>query len=272
MSPREAGPDRSVPDASRADAVDCGSQTMCGRTCANLETDPKNCGRCGTTCVVPNATASCNAGGCGIAACDLGFFDADGDPETGCEVENACVPGEACTTSCNSTGSVTCNGADAVCTAPAETCNAIDDDCNGSCDEGGIAGCRVGIHRGVGNGHVFTTDLSLASRSPFRLEVENFFYLYGAGVPDTRPLFRCRKGDGRFFLTTDTACEGAGSQQEQLGFIGTAAGCGSVPLYRAYSGSAGNHFYTTSLGERDNAVANLGYVAEGIPGYVWRAP
>lgn len=34
----------------------------------------------------------------------------------------------------------------------------------------------------------------------------------------------------------------------------------------------GDHFYTTSLPERDNAVHNLGYTDEGIAGWVLTAP
>jgi hypothetical protein len=43
----------------------------------------------------------------------------------------------------------------------------------------------------------------------------------------------------------------------------------TVPLYRTYSPSATDHFYTTSRPERDNAVHRLGYKDEGITGYVY---
>jgi len=43
----------------------------------------------------------------------------------------------------------------------------------------------------------------------------------------------------------------------------------TVPLYRLYSGSGTDHFYTTNAAEKDNAVKNLGYTYEGIPGYVY---
>ncbi|KAH6901600.1 hypothetical protein BKA70DRAFT_1309049, partial [Coprinopsis sp. MPI-PUGE-AT-0042] len=38
----------------------------------------------------------------------------------------------------------------------------------------------------------------------------------------------------------------------------------AVPLLRAFNGKAGDHFYTTNAAERARAVANLGYVAEGV--------
>lgn len=36
-----------------------------------------------------------------------------------------------------------------------------------------------------------------------------------------------------------------------------------------YSPRDGDHFYTTSAAERDNAVQNLGYNNEGVTGYVY---
>ena len=41
-----------------------------------------------------------------------------------------------------------------------------------------------------------------------------------------------------------------------------------VPLFRLYSAAQGDHFYTTSADERDNAIAQYGYVSEGIACYV----
>jgi hypothetical protein len=75
-------------------------------------TDPSNCGACGRTCSFPNATGRCVASACtfGPADCDPGFFDVDGDPRTGCEY--MCTP-----------------------TGAADTCNRVDDDCDGAIDE-----------------------------------------------------------------------------------------------------------------------------------------
>jgi Repeat of unknown function (DUF5648) len=38
----------------------------------------------------------------------------------------------------------------------------------------------------------------------------------------------------------------------------------STALLRVYSPASGDHFYTISVAERDNAVAKLGYVDEGV--------
>ncbi|KAH9925668.1 uncharacterized protein BXZ73DRAFT_91089 [Epithele typhae] len=46
----------------------------------------------------------------------------------------------------------------------------------------------------------------------------------------------------------------------------------TVPLLRAYSPSATDHFYTTNAQERANAVASLGYADEGTAAQVFPAP
>ncbi len=43
----------------------------------------------------------------------------------------------------------------------------------------------------------------------------------------------------------------------------------TTPLYRAYSQSAVDHFYTADLYEKNNAVANLRYADENIAGYIY---
>ncbi|KDQ56738.1 hypothetical protein JAAARDRAFT_36229 [Jaapia argillacea MUCL 33604] len=44
----------------------------------------------------------------------------------------------------------------------------------------------------------------------------------------------------------------------------------TVPLYRLYSSSHPDHFYTTDAHERDLAIKDLGYTSEGIACYVYR--
>ncbi len=95
----------------------------------DTDTDLQNCGACGVVCETPaNGAATCVDGGCGLGECAAGFIDLDGDPANGCEY--GCVP----------------NG-------DAEFCNGIDDDCDGTIDEGAdlqmpenfcgdVGGCR----------------------------------------------------------------------------------------------------------------------------------
>jgi hypothetical protein len=263
--------DASAPDAVFGDdggATGCGTMTACGVICADLASDPDNCGACGRTCVVPGAAASCDSGECGIATCNPGRLDVDGDPINGCEVEDACTAGASCTTSCGSTGTTACVGGTSTCVAPTETCNAADDDCNGVCDDGAIAGCRVGVHRSYGNGHFYTDDARAAAAAPYHIESMNYFHVYAEQVSGTRPLFSCRKPNGMYFLTAATDCEIGVGPSRTVGFWSPTEICGAVPLHRL-SHSNGNHFYTLSAGERDNAVTTHGYTSEGIAGWVW---
>lgn len=260
-----------------------GSTTVTGTVdpCKGIDvmTDPLNCGSCGRTCVVPHGTAACSAGECTVGACDLGFADCDGDVETGCELPDACDEGAGCMTACGSTGALSCaNSCAPSCTVPAEICNALDDDCDGACDQGPIPGCRVGVHRAYNgtNGHLFTTDL--AEAQAWGLEAANFFYLYIDAAADLRPFFRCAtSGSGNYFYSESNDCEMTGGPLLTVGFIAPQPmgadppTCGAIPLHRLSNPGLKWHFYTTSAPERDSAVAN-GWVSEGIAGYVWQGP
>jgi hypothetical protein len=158
----------------------------------NKQTDPNNCGACGTVCTAQNAAArSCVNSLCGaITACAPGFKDIDGNPATGCEYRcpvfppvgescngvdddcdgvkddnitglgavctnncpapNACVAAGNCSTAvstqvngcygvCATDGRSSCAAGSTVCNhigATAETCNGVDDNCDGRIDEG----------------------------------------------------------------------------------------------------------------------------------------
>ncbi len=128
-----------------------------------------NCGQCDDACAYDNATAACNAGVCEMADCDANYGDCNDDAGNGCETmlnspdhcgecNGACGPLEECTGdeasgySCTSTCDVDGDGdgfADAACGGPDcndgdasinpdadESCNQIDDDCDGDTDEG----------------------------------------------------------------------------------------------------------------------------------------
>jgi hypothetical protein len=264
---------------STTSVTSCTEGTPCDGSCVDLQTDPQNCGDCGRTCVLPHGSAACSAGECALGECDVGFADCDADVENGCELTITCQEGGACATACDSTGGLVCADACApVCAVPAEACNAEDDDCDGACDQGAIAGCRVAVHRAYNgtNGHLFTTDL--AEAQAWGLEAQNFFYLYVDAAADLRPFFRCAKaGTGNFLYSESNDCELTGAPLLTVGFIapapiaGESATCGSIPLYRIRN--AGNlwHFFTTSAPERDAAVA-AGWLDEGVAGFVWTGP
>jgi len=259
---------------------DCeADQIACGSVCTDLDTDPSNCGQCGRSCVIPQAAATCAAGECSMGECDPGWSDCDGDLVTGCETPIDCQEGAPCQTTCGSDGTVDCtdvcaSAGEPVCLTPVEICNVMDDDCDGVCDQGPLPGCRVGVHRSYSPtlAHYYTTDLAAAQSGDFSLESENFFHLYAPGVEGLQPLFSCVKPNGKRFMTTATDCEIVVAPELTVGFISMDERCGSTPLYRLRNVPADAHFYTTSAGERDNAVNNLGFADEGIAGHVWPGP
>ncbi len=136
----------------------------------DLTSDPMNCGVCGRVCRFAHAAATCTAGTCALGACDPGYQDLDGMAITGCEY--ACTPSTTGVETCNlrdddcdgmvdegdpgggascgsstgacSTGTMHCVSGGLVCmggTGPtAETCNGVDDDCDGMVDEGNPGG------------------------------------------------------------------------------------------------------------------------------------
>jgi Notch-like protein len=81
----------------------------------DLQGDEGNCGVCGRVCSFFHATGTCTTGTCGFTApddCDAGYHDIDGMQGNGCEY--SCTP-----------------------TTPStEVCDALDNNCNGTADEG----------------------------------------------------------------------------------------------------------------------------------------
>ena len=245
----------------------------CGVECVDLNTDPNNCGGCGWTCVLESAEATCVDGACAIDSCLPNSFDEDGLVGTGCESYSACSTGAPCLTTCGSEGEVRCEGDEELCAPPMERCDLVDNDCDGSCDEteSGPQGCRVGIHRGYGNGlHLFTSDLGRFASRGFSVESENYFYLYQDEIPNGRPVFFCETGDQKPFLSTMTDCGIGRAPLSTLGFWIPSPECGAQPLYHLTQAPSGNNFYTVNAGERDNAVNQLGYEDQGVIGYIWR--
>ena len=178
----------------------------------------------------------------------------------------------SCSSACGS-GTETCVGGVPECDAPqpaAESCNYSDDDCDGALDED-LAGCRVGVHRSFNGStveHFYTTSLAEAMTPGFMLENQDYYFVYAAEHPGLVPFYRCLKGNGKHFYTQSGTCEGQ-TVEGVLGYVSSSDADETTPLYRLYQGTNGNHFYTTSAAERDNAVANLGYAYEAIACYVF---
>lgn len=97
-----------------------------------------HCGACNSPCVVANGTPQCVDRMCGVASCNLGFDNCDGDPATGCETNLTSSP-------------LHCSGCNLPCPVPAHAaavcvnsmcgqgaCEADYMDCNGGAD-----GCEM---------------------------------------------------------------------------------------------------------------------------------
>jgi len=78
----------------------------------DLQNDPTHCGDCTTVCSYANAMALCVSGACNLGPCNAGFMDLNGSPSDGCEYTCPVWP------------------------PVSEVCDGVDNNCNGTADEG----------------------------------------------------------------------------------------------------------------------------------------
>ncbi len=131
LSHAPARSDASLMDGALDDGGPCGSDFVrCGTQCVSLRMDPLHCGSCGNSCAVANATPRCNDGACGVARCNDGFGDCDGNEGNGCEARlDTDLRCGACGTRCEGATPV-CDGLTRQC---ATGCSAGQTRCAGSC-------------------------------------------------------------------------------------------------------------------------------------------
>lgn len=129
--------DCDCPGDTNGDSVVCGP----GDQGVDEDFDKSSVLTCGPVCAVcgfPNASATCVEGACRIADCEVCFWDLNAKDGDGCEY--ACTP----------------NGA--------ESCNSVDDDCDGLTDEGEVcaSSCPTDM---VAIGDAYCIDRHEASRA-----------------------------------------------------------------------------------------------------------
>jgi hypothetical protein len=94
----------------------------------------------------------------------------------------------------------------------------------------------------------------------------------GASSVEAAPLYRMwASGDHFYTMSTEEVAIAAGLGYKLEGDVGQcelSQTLGTIPLYRLWSASATDHFYTTSSQERDLAIAGLGYVSEDVACWV----
>ncbi|MBX3248410.1 MAG: hypothetical protein KF901_14620 [Myxococcales bacterium] len=125
-----------APDGGGADGGACAAPlTRCGGACVDVMTDVNACGGCGRVCEAPiGGSPRCASGTC-ETECPAGQTDCGGTCRTTSEACSAGVGAcaRAGVTVCSPTGT-SCGATPG--TPQAETCNGIDDDCDGQIDEG----------------------------------------------------------------------------------------------------------------------------------------
>ena len=199
-----------------------------------LMTDVANCGSCGRTCRFSRATASCVAGSCTLSACDAGYFDLDGSPANGCEYACTAMGAETCnrrdddcdgmidegnpgggaacgiTTGACSAGTLTCTAGTLRCmgeTLPTvESCNMLDDNCDGTTDEGfldAVDNCGM-----CGNVCMFDNAIATCTARVCRLAVCEPGFVNRDGLAANGCEYRCDIAGAEVCNGRDDDCDG----------------------------------------------------------------
>jgi hypothetical protein len=121
----------------------------CG--CADLDTDPANCGTCGHVC---DDGEPCSENQCVGGTCRYPTLDADDDGwcAPGCNDSRTGEHGECRNYDCNDADAAINDDADEQCSTP------YDDNCNGDTNDPGAIGCSVYLRDEDNDGYGLSTD------------------------------------------------------------------------------------------------------------------
>jgi hypothetical protein len=181
-----------------------------------------------------------------------------------CTDHASCSDGDSCTLdTCTPSG---CTHAPVAPGAgPAETCNGVDDDCDGSVDEGCEATHPVYRFRRISGGtdHFFSTSPDVPADSAS----EGIgFNLYSVAAQGRIPLYQSYCAPCTDHLQAVNPAEGAPAfaDPEILGYCTPGETAATPhPLRRLYNSAESDHFVSSSTAEWESAQAD-GYAWEGI--------
>lgn len=175
----------------------------------------------------------------------------------------------SCGTSCGSTGQKSCQSSCkwGICVPPAESCNAADEDCDGTVD---MMSCLSTVYRfynpSTGD-HMFKVN-DTTPEAGYISETFNHWLVYSSQVPGTAPIYQMSNGTDHMLSQDPTEGTGVGYHLEStIGYAAsgegwTAAGLAMSRICRYYNPSSGDHFaYLETVVD--------GYQKEGCPFLVW---
>jgi hypothetical protein len=105
---------------------------LSGNGCESRLNTNTNCGQCGRSCELQNASETCSSGSCQVASCAAGYGNCDGSAANGCEIHltNDSKNCGGCKQACGN--GFSCQNSKCVCTSDAN-CGSGQSCCNGSC-------------------------------------------------------------------------------------------------------------------------------------------
>ncbi len=211
---------------------------------------------------------NCHAATCGDGEVWTGHEECDdGDTSSGDGCDSSCVveycgddivqPGigeecesgvQSCTTSCDTTGQKSCQSCEwGSCQPPTDTCNAADDDCDGTIDTTSCLNTVYRFYNPTTGDHMFKVD-DTSPDPGYVSEAGNNWKVYASQVSGTWALYQVSNGTDHMLSSSSTEGSAVGySLDRTIGYVGSpgifsAAGLTPSVLCRYYNPDNGDHF------------------------------